>query len=157
MCSLSPTPAPTLRNKSVLLKHPTYPSVALYVPDVIPLPRHHERVHRHLPAQPRREAFRSVHAAACGQCFRNPLHVLPAIEIKRHSEMPLHTFSKNVSGFSWLNISLHVITVTRSSVFDRLMILCVHPGIIYTASIRSPDTSNSTVSPVTMFRSWISP
>ncbi len=53
-------PAPTLRNQSAFLKHPTYPSIALHVPDIIPLPRHPERVHRHLPAQPRREASRSV-------------------------------------------------------------------------------------------------
>ena len=39
------------------------------------------------------------------------------------SEMPLHTFSKYVSGISRLNTSLHVITVTRSSVSERLMIL----------------------------------
>ena len=63
------------------LKHLTHFPVTLHVPDVIPLPRHHERVHRHLPAQPRREASRSVRAAPRGQCFRNPLHVLPAIEI----------------------------------------------------------------------------
>ena len=88
--SLFPTPAPTLRNQSALLKHLTYPSVAFHVPDVIPLPGHHKRVHRHLPAQPRREVSRSVRAASSGQCFRNPLHGLPAIEIKRrHSEMSL--------------------------------------------------------------------
>lgn len=63
------------------LKHLTHFPVALHVPDVIPLPWHHEREHRHLPAEPRREASRSVRAAACGQCFRNSLHVLPAIEI----------------------------------------------------------------------------
>ena len=40
------------------------------------------------------------------------------------------TISKNVSGLSLLNISLHVITVTRFSVLDRLIILCVQPGII---------------------------
>ena len=85
--SLFPTPAPTLRNQSALLKHLTYPSVALHVPDVVPLPRHHERVHRHLPAQPRREASRSVRAASCGQCFWNPVHVLSPIKTKRrHSE-----------------------------------------------------------------------
>ena len=68
---------------SLPFKHLTYPSVALHVPDVIPFPRHHERVHRHLAAQPRREASWSVRATSSGQCFRNPLHVLPAIKIKR--------------------------------------------------------------------------
>lgn len=34
--------------------------------------------------------------------------------------------------------------VHRSTVSDRLIMLCVHPGIICTASILSPDTSNST-------------
>ncbi len=81
--SLFPTPAPTLRNQSALLKHLTYPSVALHVPDVVPLPRHHERVHRHLPAQPRRKASKSVRAASCGQCFWNPVHVLSPIKTKR--------------------------------------------------------------------------
>ena len=41
-----------------------------------------------------------------------------------------HTFSKKVSGCFGLKISLHVITVTRSSVSERLMMLCVQPGII---------------------------
>ena len=50
------------------LKHLPHFPVALHVPDVIPLPGHHKRVHRHLPAQPRREASRSVRAAACSQC-----------------------------------------------------------------------------------------
>ena len=50
-----------------------------------------------------------------------------------------------------------VITVTRFSVSLRLMMLWVQPGIMWTASILSPETSNSTVSPVLMFRSWIKP
>lgn len=41
-----------------------------------------------------------------------------------------YTGSKNVSGFSGLNISLHVITVTKFSVSLKLIILCVQPGII---------------------------
>lgn len=41
-----------------------------------------------------------------------------------------YTGSKNVSGCPGSKISLHVITVTKSSVSDKLMILCVHPGII---------------------------
>ena len=40
------------------------------------------------------------------------------------------TFSKNVSGRFGLKISLHVITVTKSSVSERLTMLCVQPGII---------------------------
>ena len=68
-----------------------------------------------------------------------------------------YTFSKNVSGFFGSKISLQVMTVTRSSVSERLMMLWVHPGIIYTASILSPLTSNSTVSPVLIFLSWIKP
>ena len=64
-----------------------------------------------------------------------------------------YTGSKKVSGWSGLKISLQVITVTRFSVSDRLIMLCVQPGIMWTASILSPETSNSTVSPVLMFRS----
>ena len=68
-------------------QHPTYTSAALHIPDVVPLPRHHERVHRHLLAQPRREASRRVRAASCGQCFWNTVHVLSPIKTKRrHSE-----------------------------------------------------------------------
>ena len=37
---------------SWLLSHVNFP-VALHILNVIPPPRHHERVHRHLPAQPR--------------------------------------------------------------------------------------------------------
>ena len=48
---------------------------------------------------------------------------------------------------------VQVITVTRFSVSDRFMMLCVQPGIIWTASILSPDTSNSTFSPVLIFLS----
>lgn len=42
----------------------------------------------------------------------------------------LYTFSKKVSGLFGSNTSLQVITVTRSSVSDRLTMLCVQPGII---------------------------
>lgn len=42
----------------------------------------------------------------------------------------IQTFSKNVSGLCGLNTSLQVITVTRFSVSDRLMMLCVQPGIM---------------------------
>jgi len=41
-----------------------------------------------------------------------------------------YTASPNVSGFFGLKISLHVITVTRSSVSLRLIMLCVQPGIM---------------------------
>ena len=41
-----------------------------------------------------------------------------------------YTGSKKVSGFFGSNTSLQVITVTRSSVSDKLMMLCVHPGIM---------------------------
>lgn len=64
-----------------------------------------------------------------------------------------HTGSPNVSGCPGSKISLQVMTVTRFSVSLRLMILCVHPGIICTASILSPEISNSTVSPVLIFLS----
>ena len=64
-----------------------------------------------------------------------------------------YTGSKKVSGCLGLKISLQVITVTRFSVSDRLMMLWVQPGIMWTASILSPEASNSTVSPVLMFRS----
>ena len=64
-----------------------------------------------------------------------------------------YTGSKKVSGWLGLKISLQVITVTRFSVSDRLMMLWVQPGIMWTASILSPETSNSTVSPVLMLRS----
>ena len=41
-----------------------------------------------------------------------------------------HTGSKKVSGLFGSKISLQVITVTRSSVSLRLMMLCVQPGIM---------------------------
>lgn len=41
-----------------------------------------------------------------------------------------YTGSKNVSGCVGSKISLHVITVTKSSISDKLIILCVHPGIM---------------------------
>ena len=41
-----------------------------------------------------------------------------------------YTFSKNVSGLFGSNTSLQVMTVTRSSVSDRLIMLWVQPGII---------------------------
>ena len=37
------------------------------------------------------------------------------------------TFSKNVSGFFGSKTSLQVMTVTKSSVSDSLIMLCVHP------------------------------
>ena len=43
----------------------------------------------------------------------------------------LYTFSKNVSGCSGSNDSFAHITVTRSSLSDKLMMLCVYPvGIL---------------------------
>lgn len=89
---------------SWLLSHVSFP-VALHIPNVIHPPRHHERVHRHMPAQPRREASRSVCAAACVQCFQNPLHVLPTIRIKRqYSEIC------NRGGYKMYPRSLWVLT-----------------------------------------------
>ena len=44
-----------------------------------------------------------------------------------------HTFSKKVSGPPGSNTSLQYITVTKSSVSERLMMLCVYPGNICTA------------------------
>ena len=41
-----------------------------------------------------------------------------------------HTGSKKVSGLFGSKTSLQVITVTRSSVSLRLMMLCVQPGIM---------------------------
>ena len=41
-----------------------------------------------------------------------------------------HTGKKKVSDLAGLKTSLHVMTVTRSSVSLRLMMLCVHPGIM---------------------------
>ena len=46
--------------------------------------------------------------------------------------LPFQTFSKNVSGLFLLSISDAHMTVTRSSVSLRLMILCVQPGFIHT-------------------------
>lgn len=66
------------------------------------------------------------------------------------------TFSKNVSGLSLSSISDAHITVTRSSVSLRLMILCVHPGFIHTPWMRSPDTSYSSTSLSLRFLIWIS-
>ena len=43
------------------------------------------------------------------------------------------TGSKKVSGLLGLKISLQYITVTRSSVSERLMMLCVYPGSMWTA------------------------
>ena len=74
---MQPTTSSSLLINFSSPQHPTYTSIALHVPDVIPLPGHHERVHRHLPAQPRLETSRSVRTASRGQCFRNPLHDLP--------------------------------------------------------------------------------
>ena len=51
----------------------------------------------------------------------------------RTSSFPIrssYTTSKKVSGLFGSNTSLQVMTVTRSSVSDRLMMLCVQPGII---------------------------
>ena len=61
---------------------------------------------------------------------------LPSREGSRRSQLPhpfqnpskhvkAHTFSKKVSGRPGLNTSLQYITVTKSSVSERLMILCV--------------------------------
>ena len=49
---------------------------------------------------------------------------------KKYKFFYFFTGSKNVSGCFGSKISLHVITVTRFSVSDKLIMLCVHPGII---------------------------
>ena len=64
-----------------------------------------------------------------------------------------HTFSKYVSGFCGSKISLQYITVTRFSVSDRLMMLCVYPGNMWMHWILSPLTSNSITSSVPSLRS----
>ena len=69
---------------------------------------------------------------------------LPSREGSRRSQLPnpfqkpskhvkAHTFSKKVSGRPGSNTSLQYITVTKSSVSERLMMLCVKPGNICTA------------------------
>ena len=54
---------------------------------------------------------------------------------------------------NYYSVSYTHLDVYKRQVSDRLMILCVQPGIMWTASILSPETSNSTISPVLMFRS----
>ena len=51
---------------------------------------------------------------------------------------------------------IYIIFIGTKASFS-VMILRVHPGIIYIASILFPLTSNSFFSPVLMFLSWISP
>lgn len=50
--------------------------------------------------------------------------------VSRYFQLYNHTGSKKVSGLFGSKISLQVITVTRSSVSLRLMMLCVQPGIM---------------------------
>ena len=59
-------------------------------------------------------------------------HIEKGMEVSgvRKMQKNSHTGSENVSGLAGLKTSLHVMTVTRSSVSLRLIILCVHPGIM---------------------------
>ena len=69
------------------------------------------------------------HHGAMPQCDSIQLEA-EGSKLKAQGSLPLYTFSANVSGCSGLKISLQVITVTRFSVSDRLMMLCVQPGIM---------------------------
>ena len=59
-----------------------------------------------------------------------PIQTVTVPHSFKHLISGLYTFSKKVSGLLGSNTSLQVITVTRSSVSDKLIILCVQPGII---------------------------
>ena len=68
-----------------------------------------------------------------GDLVRRDLLPVQAVTVPhsfKHLISGLYTFSKKVSGLLGSNTSLQVITVTRSSVSDKLIILCVQPGII---------------------------
>ena len=56
---------------------------------------------------------------------KNPANYQFSIINSQLSILNYYTTSKKVSGFSGLNISLQYITVTKFSVSERLMMLCV--------------------------------
>ena len=130
---------------SLPLKHLTYPSVALHVPDVIPFPGHHERVHRCLSAQPRRETSRSVRTASSGQCFRNPLHDLPApVDSIWYSILAAPQFS-----LPNLQFLLHIVTHLVHGVLQcqvhldtvlRFHMALMHPHDVFMLHIAAPPS-----------------
>ena len=59
-----------------------------------------------------------------------PFKIVFHIILLTSTSISSHTGSKKVSGWFGSKISLQVMTVTKFSVSDRLMMLCVQPGIM---------------------------
>ena len=75
--------------------------------------------------------IQKVNSLVCPDLRCNVFDLAPILACaQNHQPHQSFTFSKNVSGLFGSKISLQVITVTKSSVSLRLMMLCVQPGIM---------------------------